>query len=124
MIKGKETAVSTIIGEGTTLEGNINMDGNIIIYGNIIGDIETKGTITVAAGAKIKGKLIGTDILISGNVEGNIYAVGKVALSNRANLYGDVTAKSIAIEEGAKFEGRCDMKGYKFPKEATNLEKK
>jgi len=124
VIKGKEAAVNTIIGEGATIEGDIRLDGNILVYGNIIGNIETKGTITIAAGADIKGKLIGNDILISGNVEGNIYAVGRVALSNKANLKGDVTAKTISIEEGAKFEGRCDMKGYKPSKESEKIDKK
>ena len=42
-------------------------------------------------------------------MEGNISAVERVNLGNEANLKGDVKAARIVIEEGARFEGKCDM---------------
>jgi len=110
--KKKDTAINTIIGEDTVIQGNIKLDGNIVVYGKILGDIETDGTIRIGPGAEIEGKLIGTDLQIGGHVEGNVMAVGKVMLGDKSVLHGDMKASQIVIEEGAHFEGRCDMQAH------------
>jgi len=109
IIKKKESSINTIIGEKTVITGNLRLEGDIIIYGKIAGDIETDGTITIFPGSSIKGNLQGAHLNIGGHVEGNIKAAGKVALGDRAFLRGDIKATQIVIEDGAVFEGRCEM---------------
>jgi len=109
VIRKKEPAINTIIGEKTTIAGNLHLEGDIIIYGKITGDIETDGTITIFSGAELKSNLNGLHLNIGGHVEGNINATGKVTLGDRAYLRGDIKAAQIVIEDGAVFEGRCEM---------------
>lgn len=109
IIKKKEASINTIIGEKTVITGNLRLEGDIIIYGKIAGDVETDGTITIFSGSTIKGNLQGAHLNIGGHVEGNIKAAGKVALGDRAFLRGDIHATQIVIEDGAVFEGRCEM---------------
>ncbi|MFH1213034.1 MAG: polymer-forming cytoskeletal protein [Candidatus Neomarinimicrobiota bacterium] len=120
VIKKKEQAINTIIGEKTVITGNLHLEGDIIIYGKINGDIDTDGTITIFSGSEIKGKLKGAYLNIGGHVEGNINAVGKVALGDRAFLRGDIKAAQIVIEDGAVFEGRCEMH-FAHPSEPAPL---
>lgn len=117
VIKRKEPSINTIIGERTVITGNLHLEGDIIIYGKIHGDIITDGTITIFSGSEIKGKMNGANLNIGGHVEGNINAVGKVALGDRAFLRGDIKAGQIVIEDGAVFEGRCEMH-FAHPAEA------
>jgi len=103
------SSINTIVGEDTSITGNIQLKGNIMVYGKIKGDISTKGTINVAQGSHINGQLTGGMIQIGGQVEGNVFAREKVILEDQSYLTGDVKASQIVIEDGAKFEGKCDM---------------
>lgn len=109
MTKKKDTTINTIIGEDTTVTGNIQLQGNLIVYGQINGDISTKGAITISTTAKIRGNLNGEDLNIGGDVEGNVNGFGKVILGEKARLKGDIQAAQIVIEDGAKFDGHCLM---------------
>jgi len=109
MTKKKDTAINTILGEDTTVTGNIQLKGNIIIYGKVTGDISTDGTITLSTTARIHGQLNAENLNISGKVEGNVVAKGKVFLAETALLKGDISASQIVIEDGARFEGSCFM---------------
>ncbi|HPC36666.1 MAG TPA: polymer-forming cytoskeletal protein [Candidatus Marinimicrobia bacterium] len=119
VIKKKEPSINTIIGEKTVITGNLLLEGDIIIYGKISGDIETDGTITIFPGSEIKGKLQGANLNIGGHVEGNVNVTGKVTLGDRSFLRGDIKAAQIVIEDGAVFEGRCEMH-FPYPLEAKS----
>jgi len=105
----KAAAINTIIGEDTLIKGDINLKGNIIVYGKIEGNVTTKGSITLAVGAKHDGDITGNVIQIGGIVNGNVFAASKVILGDKSFLHGDVRAHHLVIEDGAKFEGKCDM---------------
>jgi cytoskeletal protein CcmA (bactofilin family) len=108
-IKKKGPAINTIIGEKTNIVGNLQLEGDIIIYGKIKGDIITDGTVTIFSAAEIKGNIEAAHLNIGGHVEGNINCQGRVALGDKAFLRGDIKATQIVIEDGAVFEGRCEM---------------
>ena len=101
--------VNTIIGEETKLIGNVEQKGSIVVYGHVDGNINTAGSITIGKKGTIEGNLTGENITISGNVRGNIVAKTKMILKKDSSLLGDVKAKKIVIDDGATFEGKCDM---------------
>jgi cytoskeletal protein CcmA (bactofilin family) len=45
---------------------------------------------------------------VGGTVHGNVHA-GKVVLRGDSKVPGDIVYKQLVIEEGASFEGRCDI---------------
>lgn len=109
MTKLKESSINTIIGEDTSVNGDIRLDGNIIIYGKVEGNIHTDGAITLSPTAHVSGQLQGKHINIGGKITGNLTAEGKVVLGEKAILKGDIRATHLVIEDGAKFEGNCNM---------------
>ncbi|MBN2279983.1 MAG: polymer-forming cytoskeletal protein [Candidatus Marinimicrobia bacterium] len=111
----KANSIDTMIGEETTIEGNLNLKGNIIIYGKIMGNIEATGSINVSPGAQVDGQLKAAVIQLGGKVTGNISAAGKIILGEKSFLTGDISTPNLVIKEGAKFEGRCDMSSKKEP---------
>ena len=103
--KSEET---TIISRGVKIEGKITSSGNIRIDGEIQGDIFSESNITIGEDAKVNGQINANVITIGGKVSGIVRTKDKLILDSKSNLKGDVFAKILVIEEGAKFDGKCN----------------
>ena len=101
--KSEET---TIIRSGVKIEGKITSSGNIRVDGEIQGDIFSESNITIGEDAQVNGQLNANAITIGGKVSGTVRAKGKLILGSTGNLKGDIITKNLAIEAGAKFDGK------------------
>ena len=101
--------VHTMIGADAIIDGSIELDEGIIIYGTIKGDVLTNGPIRIAKNAVVQGNVNGSDIRIGGKVTGDITSKGQVVLGKDCNLKGNILYKKLLIEDGAKFEGKCEI---------------
>jgi cytoskeletal protein CcmA (bactofilin family) len=101
--------VQTMIGADARIDGPICLNEGIIIYGKIHGDVETKGPVRVAQNAVVDGNISGSDIRVGGTVLGNIHSNGQVVLGKQCVLKGDIVYRKLLIEDGAQFEGKCDI---------------
>jgi cytoskeletal protein CcmA (bactofilin family) len=102
---------STIISRGVKIEGKITSSGNIRIDGEIQGDIFSESNITIGEVAKVKGQINANIITIGGKVSGIVRAKDKLILDSKSNLKGDIFTKNLVIDEGAKFDGKCNTGG-------------
>ncbi len=105
-----EANVVTIIGQGTTITGELKSKGTVRIEGMVSGRIHCDDTIVVQETGRVKADLVGGQIIISGEVEGNVFAHDRLEVTAKGKLIGDITAPKIAIAEGVLFEGKCQMK--------------
>ena len=101
--------VQTMIGADAKIKGPVLLEEGIIVYGEINGDIETKGPVRIAQNATIDGNIKGSDIKVGGTVNGSIYSNGQVILGKKSILKGDIIYRKLLIEDGAQFEGKCDI---------------
>ena len=101
--------VHTMIGADACIEGPIHLKEGIIIYGKVNGDIDTKGPVRVAQEAIVEGNINGSDIRVGGTVTGSIQSNGQVVLGKNCTLNGDIIYRKLLIEDGAQFEGKCDI---------------
>ena len=89
-----------IIGQGLKIIGR----GVLLIDGEIEGDVQAAEVIVGEQG-KVTGMVAGQRVVVRGKVSGVI--CGKsVVLQASSNVDGDVHHMSIAIEQGALFDGR------------------
>ena len=93
-----------MIGSDLTITGNLESKGEIQIEGEVQGDIHA-GRIVIGERARITGALIADDIVVRGGVQGSIRG-NNVTLQANSRVEGDVFHKSLAIEQGAFFEGK------------------
>ena len=98
-----------LIGQGTTIKGDINSDGDIRIDGSLKGNIISKGKVVVGTTGSIKGEINCKNTDISGKVEGKITVSELLSLKSTANIIGDIITNKLAIEPGTKFSGTCNM---------------
>ena len=117
-----ETKVVSIIGQGTTIKGDISSKGTIRIEGTVSGQVQSGDTIVVQEGGKLKADLVAGQIIISGEVHGNVLAHERLEICAGGKVIGDITAPRVSIAEGVLFEGKCTMKAPGAPTAANDMQ--
>ena len=100
---------SSILGPELEIHGDVKVSGSLLIYGKVFGNIQCKGSVRTARGSEVKGNITAQEVTIGGKVEGDVDVNKKVILGDSSALTGNLKASTLTIEEGAKFEGICNM---------------
>ena len=113
MKKGKVTSefghggeLSTMIGKGTVVDGDVRVQNSLRIDGKINGNVRTTDTVVVGKEGEVVGQIQAKHVLLAGRVQGNIAVSGKVFLEATASVFGDVKASRLVVDEGAIFDGK------------------
>ena len=93
----------------TSLEGNVQGKCVELIACSVQGDIQAAEQLRVQHGSIIKGNIATRDLVCSGKVNGDVTAAGHVTLESTAQLTGNLTARTLSIEEGASIEGNVKV---------------
>ena len=121
-IKGDilSTGSADVFGE---VFGNVQVKGKLNVTGRIAGnskaaeiladsakingDVLSDGAVRIGMGTVVVGNVEGTDAVIAGAVKGTIDVKGPVIIDSTAVVLGNVKAKTIQINNGARIEGMC-----------------
>ncbi len=103
-----------ILDVDATMQGSLLFSDpiNLRINGEFRGNLTTKGNLIVGQTAQVEAQIKGENVIVSGKVNGTIRA-DTVKLSSTAEVYGDIQASAISVEEGAVFNGKCQMSDSK-----------
>lgn len=101
--------VETLIGNGTTIKGDIKSSGVIRIDGGCVGDIITDADVIIGENASIKGDITASNVTLAGKVEGNVRCSGVLEITIKGSLTGDVYVSGLSIQKGALFSGKCSI---------------
>lgn len=99
----------TIISSGVIIEGKLSSKGNVRVDGTVKGDVNVSGNVTIGESGDINGQVNADVITVGGKVVGKLNAKEKVVLEGKAVLKGDLVAKILVVEAGAKFDGNSKM---------------
>lgn len=134
--KPKTPKVSTVVGHGTSIVGDLtftaglHLDGNIT--GNVTGEDESNATLTVSEKGVIEGDVRVETLVLNGKVVGDVYASERCELASDARVTGTVYYKVLEMAAGAEVNGQLvhreepdqRMIGYdKTKSEQANTEK-
>lgn len=98
-----------LIAEGTEVEGTLKASDDLRVSGTIIGTLHVDGKAILAEEGKLDGDLHATDADIAGTVEGNLHIAGRLVVKGTAHIKGTIRTKRLIVEEGAEFDGQCEM---------------
>lgn len=104
-----KTKIGTVIGEGTTFDGDLSSPEAIRVDGIVNGNCHCKMKLILGPNGEIRGNITAQSVIISGKVDGDISVLGKLELFSTGKIAGNITASSLIIDEGAYFDGRCTM---------------
>ena len=106
----KDGALSGFVGNGTTLTGETTFKSMLRIDGQLTGKINSEaGTLIVGNQGRLDANVDVAIATIHGTVNGDIIATQRLELGRTARVTGNVTTPSLMIEQGAIFEGNCQM---------------
>lgn len=93
------------------ITGTIKFDGPMRIDGKVDGKIITdNGELVIGETCTVNATINTKSAIIEGRVDGKITASDKVVLKQKAHLIGDLQAKTLVVEKGVVFAGRCNVK--------------
>ena len=102
-------SVVNIIGQGTSILGDINSNGDIRVDGTLKGSIKTEGKVVLGKEGGVEGDVICQNADISGVIKAKITVSNLLSLKDTAKLKGDIVTNKLSIEPGAEFTGSCSM---------------
>ena len=106
----KPSPIDSLIGSGTTIEGNITFSGGLRIDGHVKGNVKATGTkpgtLVISEMAKVEGEIDVAHVVINGTVAGPVRGSEYVELLPKARVTGNVSYKSIEIHVGAIVMGQ------------------
>ena len=102
--------IDSLIGAGTTIEGNITFVGGLRIDGHVKGNVTATGnkpgTLVLSELSRVEGEIDVAHVVVNGTVAGPVRASEYVELLPKARVTGDVSYKSIEIHVGAIVMGQ------------------
>ncbi len=93
----------------TVFTGDINTKAGVRVDGDVKGNVVATGNVVIGPEGRVEGQVCGRDVNIAGSVKGNVTSTAMVQLLSGAKLIGDLEATSVAVEEGAMFQGKCSI---------------
>lgn len=104
-----ELALTCVIAKGTVIEGKITTSENMRIDGTIRGEIVCEKRLVMDAGGFIKGNVAAATAAIKGKIEGKVVIQDTLHLLDSSHIKGEIKARQLKVEEGAKYEGQLNV---------------
>ncbi len=98
MASNSDADYPTIIGPDAVFKGELRFEKGVKHLGQFEGQIESKGHLLIAQGAKLSGDVQAGSVDIEGSVKGNLNATDKIRLSSTARLEGDLHTTKLEIK--------------------------
>lgn len=100
------------LGEGTVLEGDLNLEGGFRVDGKIHGRVRSSASLVIGP----KGEIVGEEIrastmTVSGMVKGNLHVSERLDILAGGRVLGHVVLgkRALRVESGGLFEGTVSM---------------
>lgn len=97
-------APRSVLSSDLVIEGDITSLGPVDIHGKVQGSVRAPNIVIVADGV-VEGSVTAIDLTIAGTLTGEAEAES-ASLAPQSLVTADITHSKIAIETGARFEGR------------------
>ncbi|MBN1686282.1 MAG: polymer-forming cytoskeletal protein [Spirochaetales bacterium] len=105
-----DSFINSIVGEGTTFHGELELNGLLRIDGDFSGAIRTSGKVLIGKSGRAECTIRANTVVIGGIVRGNIYAEEKVIVLSTGMMIGNIHSPRLIAEEGVILNGNCLIK--------------
>jgi cytoskeletal protein CcmA (bactofilin family) len=100
---------TTVIAQGTELEGKFICNDSVRLDGTIKGEVRISKRIVMGADGRVVGNIWATDAVIKGRITGDIHVTESLHLTESAVIEGNIAAKTMIVDEGARYNGTCKI---------------
>ena len=108
-VKADGATLNGFIDKGSHFQGDLSFEETFRIDGRFEGRIRSGSDLIVGEGAEVSAEIEVERISVNGTLRGSVQASGRIELLARARVNADLVTPSLRIEEGAFFQGSCQM---------------
>lgn len=105
----KAPPIRSLIGEGTTIHGELRFAEGLRIDGEVFGDVlatgEQHSILVISEKARVHGKVKAAHVIINGEVFGPVTSDRLLELQPKARVTGDVRYEILEMHQGALIDG-------------------
>jgi cytoskeletal protein CcmA (bactofilin family) len=101
--------VSGFIDKDTEITGDIKFKDSFRIDGIFKGKILSGGSLIVGETGELEADVEADSISINGRVKGSLNAKDRIEIFSMGRVTGKIVTPKLIIEEGAFFQGSCQM---------------
>lgn len=108
-MKKPNARITTLIGAGTTVVGNVRFSGGLHLEGRVEGNVEGAdgdARMDVSEAGRVIGEIKVGTVVVNGAVEGDIHADQRLVLGTRAHIAGNVYYNVLEMAAGAAVNGK------------------
>jgi cytoskeletal protein CcmA (bactofilin family) len=99
----------TIVGQGAKLEGTVVSAGSLRIDGQIKGQVNADGDVMLSPQSSVEADIRAQNVSVAGRFKGSIVVKGRAEIARGGRVDGNITSKTLVVEEGAVFQGQSIM---------------
>jgi cytoskeletal protein CcmA (bactofilin family) len=110
-IKSDGPTLNGFLDRGSRFHGDLTFEETFRIDGQFEGKIRSGSELILGEKADVDAEVEVGRVSINGTFKGRIRALERIDLLPRARVFADLSSPILKIEEGARFEGSCQMGG-------------
>jgi cytoskeletal protein CcmA (bactofilin family) len=103
-VQNSGTRTVSTIGEDLTITGDVTSKGEIHLDGHVQGDVNC-AALVLGENSSVEGNVTADEVVIRGRLIGTVRAT-RLMLQSTSHVEGDLIHQSLAMEQGAFFEGK------------------
>jgi cytoskeletal protein CcmA (bactofilin family) len=107
--RSEGVSLNGFLDRGSQLVGELRFEETFRIDGKFEGKIESGAELIIGDTAEVKGEILVGRLSINGAVKGKLRATERIEIHPRARVEAEIVTPVLKIEEGAHFEGSCQM---------------
>lgn len=102
-----DNTVDSIVGQGTRMSGQVDLNGMLRIDGEFHGEVRAGGRVLIGRTGRAECAVHAGTVVVAGSVRGDVVASELVELRSTATVAGSICTPRLVIEGGGRFCGRC-----------------
>jgi cytoskeletal protein CcmA (bactofilin family) len=100
----------TVISAGASFRGDLASGDPVEVHGTLEGDSRVTARFTVGETGRVFGNIDAAIVIVAGEVTAGMLTAEKIELRPTARVTATLSARVVAIAEGALFEGDIDYR--------------
>lgn len=134
--KRKTSRIDTLVGQHTTVQGDVGFTGGLhvegVIKGNVYADNDGMSMLQLSEHGRIEGEVNVPYVVLNGEVRGDVHSGSHIELLSKARVTGNVYYNLIEMAIGAEVNGKLvhavqpenlgpelDAEGFELPGQNT-----
>jgi cytoskeletal protein CcmA (bactofilin family) len=105
----RPSAAPTFIGAESVFVGNVRGRGQFVVSGEVQGDGDLAGGLNLAVTGSWHGNIHAQQAIVAGKITGSLKVVDKLEIGTTAGSRGKVSARTVAIAQGAIVDGEIEV---------------